>query len=95
MTFRNTLARCLVALACLTSSWAQAATVVVTFEDLASGLLTDGYGGITGWTSAGGRVIENRWIPGGQGSLAYGGFNSAPDDGVGIDDELSGKKKKG
>lgn len=88
MIYRNILGRCLVTLACLTGTWTQAATVVVTFEDLDTGLLSDGYGGVTGWTTDG--VRENLWIPGGQGRLAYGGFNTAPDDGVGIDDDQSG-----
>lgn len=32
----------------------------------------------------------NSFIPGGQGSYSYGGFNSAPDDGIGIDDLMGG-----
>jgi hypothetical protein len=90
MTYRNTLGRCLVTLACLISPWAQAATTVVTFEDLSSGLISDGYGGIAGWELAGGSVRENLWIPGGQGRFGYSGFNSAPDDGVGVDDDQAG-----
>ena len=90
MTYRNTLGRCLVMLAFLISPWVQATTTVVSFEDLSSGLISDGYGGISGWELAGGAVRENLWIPGGQGHFSYGGFNSAPDDGVGVEGDQAG-----
>lgn len=86
----KTLRQCLATLAFLISPWSLAATTVVSFEDLSSGLISDGYGGISGWELAGGAVRENFWIPGGQGNFAYGGFNSAPDDGVGVEDDQAG-----
>lgn len=90
MTYRNTLGQCLVTLACLIGPGVQATTTVVSFEDLGSGLIPDGYGGISGWELAGGALRENLWIPGGMGRFAYGGFNTAPDDGVGMDDDQHG-----
>lgn len=87
---RNHMRRCLTMMALVLAPWSHAATVVVTFEEPEAEVLADGYGGISGWQSGGGSRRENRWIPGGQEQFAYGGFNSAPDDGVGIDDEQAG-----
>lgn len=72
------------------ASAVEAVPMVVTFEDLGQNTIADGYGGISGWGGDGGSVRENRYIPGGQGQYAYGGFNSAPNDGVGLDDGMGG-----
>ena len=81
---------CLLVLALAMASAAQAAPTVVTFEDLGPTPIADGYGGIAGWGGDGGSVRENNFIPGGQGRYSYGGFNSAPNDGVGLDDGMGG-----
>lgn len=86
---RKMLGWCLFSLALLTISVAQAATTVVTFEELSQTSIRDGYGGISGWGDVG-YVRENNFIPGGQGLYSFGGFNTAPNDGIGFENGEGG-----
>lgn len=82
-------ASCLLPLLLVAATSAQSAQTVVTFEDLGQNPITDGYGGISGWGDAG-RVQENLYISGGQGNYSFGGFNTAPNDGVGLEGGTGG-----
>lgn len=89
MTNRKLLGRCLLVLALAGASAAEATPTVVTFENLGQIPITDGYGGISGWRDVG-SVRENNFIPGGQGLYSFGGFNTAPNDGIGHEDGEGG-----
>ncbi len=89
MQIRNVLARCVCLLGLATVTAVHATPVTVKFEDLGSTPIYDGYGGLSGWRDIG-SVRENLYIPGGQGQYSFGGFNTAPDDGLGWDDGQGG-----
>lgn len=86
---KKLLLQTLLASALTASFGVHASQIVVTFEDLGNMAITDGYGGISGWNEAG-NYRDNTYATGAQGTYSFQGFNTAPNDGIGLDDFSGG-----